>query len=89
MSISFASDIVILFTPKDVACMKPRNVDLTDYTFMSSAEGDVKYANFANARHVLARLVGSETPRMPKGGPFWSDTQLERLKNWIEEGCSP
>jgi len=33
--------------------------------------GDDNFADHANARHVLARLSGTELPRMPADGAYW------------------
>jgi hypothetical protein len=64
-------------------------VQLADYNYMSDSSGDAEFADHANARHVLARLVGDEKPKMPKGGPFWSDDQIGVYQKWINDGFLP
>lgn len=89
MASSFASDVSKLFGTRDVTCMSGIGVRLADYTYMSDPSGDSTFADHANARHVLARLTGDEKPRMPKGGPFWSDEQIAIYQRWISEGFLP
>lgn len=81
---SFAQDIAPLFTDRDAHCMSAMGVELLDYAYMSDPKGDSAYADHANARHVLARLNGSETPRMPPSGP-WSADRLDLLASWMRD----
>jgi hypothetical protein len=87
--LSFDADIKPKFRALDVACMNRQQVALADYAYMSDPAGDGTYPDHANARHVLARLSGTEVPRMPLNGPYWSDDNLKTLNNWIEEGAPP
>lgn len=87
--LSFATDIVPMFRPGDVQCMNGFGVSLADYAYMSDAAADAMYKDHANARHVLGRLEGTETPRMPKGGPFWNAVKLDKFKQWMDEGYQP
>jgi hypothetical protein len=77
---SFERDIKPLFLPQDVQCMRARNVFLGDYEFMKVPQ---------NARMVLARLSGEQTPRMPEGGPYWGRRQLRLFRTWIRQGLKP
>ena len=88
---SFATDILPLFRPIDIGCMRPQphGVLLDDVDYMSDATGDGIYPDHANARHVYGHLTGHEHPRMPKGGPFWSDTDLATFAQWMEDGFLP
>ena len=85
---SFAVDIAGLFRSVDVSCMANvgDGIFINDYAYMSDPKGDEVFPDYANARHVYARLAGTETPRMPKGGPFWSEDSLQLLKSWIDDG---
>ncbi|HEY3824679.1 MAG TPA: hypothetical protein VGL82_08975 [Bryobacteraceae bacterium] len=85
--VSFAADIVPLFRPMDIQCMRGRDpaVFLADYTYMSAKDSGV----FTNATTVLEYLKGDQTPRMPFGGPYWSDESLSLLQSWIDGGCQP
>lgn len=89
MTVSFAADVVPLFGKKDVSCMKGYNVNLDSYAYMSSADGDDVYKDYANARHVLGHLSGNEAPRMPFGGPYWTASNIDLLRQWIDGGCAP
>lgn len=84
--VSFASDVAPLFSDGDVACMKRFAVNLTDPDYMRDPAGNDAFADYANARHVYARLTGTETPRMPKGGPFWDDAKLQLFDEWMTDG---
>jgi hypothetical protein len=96
-AVSFESDILPLFRPMDIQCMRglavnalkePRAVFLADYGFMSAkdAAGD-----FAHAKKVLALLKDTDAgvPRMPLGGPYWSDESIDLFQSWINGGCKP
>jgi len=83
MTVSFAKDIAPLFTDGDARCMRGMGVYLHEYDYMADPTGDASFADHANARHVLARLDGSVKPRMPPGGPAWSEAQLALLVAWM------
>lgn len=86
---SFQTDIKPLFRAKDIHCMAGQGVLLDDYAYMSNPSTDETYADHANARNVYARLTGDDTPRMPMGGPYWSDTMLTSFKSWMDGGFQP
>jgi len=71
---SFAADIRPLFRDKDIKAMKPNGIDLSSYE-------DVKN----RAQDIYARLSAKE---MPCDGP-WSDSQVQKLKEWIMSGMEP
>jgi hypothetical protein len=86
MPVSFAKDIKPMFNDDDIACMDGMGVKLDDYTYMSAPAGDETFPDHAAARHVLARLKGSERPRMPMGGPYWSPARTDTLQQWMDDG---
>ena len=86
MAVLFAADIAPLFTERDIGCMSGFGVELDDYGYMGDATGDATFSDHANARHVHARLAGTERPRMPAGGPFWSEAQLQLFDQWMTDG---
>lgn len=71
MALSFAQDIRPLFRQRDVDCM-------SDFGFDLSGLGDVRMHSSA----IYARLVEKS---MPTDGP-WSDENIEKFKQWMEEG---
>jgi hypothetical protein len=83
------AEIKSMFTPDQVNCMSGLDVHLDDLAYMSAAAGDATYADHANARHVYGHLTGTETPRMPPGGPFWSDGMLAKYQSWMQGGFAP
>ena len=97
--VSFARDILPLFSEGDIGCMSGMGILLDDYEYMSdAADGSVRrcgpFDNHAHARAVHASLTGDCMPQMPFGGPFWTDTEegranLEKFKRWMDEGYNP
>ena len=70
----FATNIRPLFRDKDITAMKPMGIDLSSYE-------DVK----KHALEIYARLSARE---MPCDEP-WSDSYVQKLKEWIESGMAP
>jgi hypothetical protein len=91
MTKSFTADIWPLFHDRDINCMRPspHGVLLADFAYMSNPGGDSIYSDHANARHVHARLTGSERPRMPMGGPYWSAPDIDTYEQWMSDGFLP
>jgi hypothetical protein len=79
--VSFGADIKPLFRPNDIQCMKRRGVLLDDYAYMSDANN-----NHEHAQNVNDYLMGAQQPRMPLGGPYWSQDQLDLFSKWMAEG---
>ncbi len=71
---SYASDIRPLIRDKDIKAMKAFGIDLSSY------EGVKK-----RAQHIYARLSVKE---MPCDGP-WSESNVQKLKEWIDGGMEP
>ena len=76
-SVSFERDIRPLFREIDLDHMGPMGVALDDYDYMSDP---------SNAQSVYEYLTGDQEPRMPVGGPYWSQEQLELYSRWLEAG---
>jgi len=74
---SFERDIRPLFREIDLDHMGPMGVALDDYEYMSDA---------ANAQSVYEYLTGEQEPRMPIGGPYWTQEQLDLYSRWLEVG---
>ena len=84
-SVSFEKDILPLFRPMDIQCMRGRSVFLADYGYMSAKEAG---GIFAHAITVMSFLNGTATgPQMPFGGPYWSRQSLHLFQSWIDGGC--
>jgi hypothetical protein len=82
--VSFAKDILPLFRPLDIEHMQAFDVRLDDYTYMSAASN-----NYRNATAVRDFLSGARQPRMPIGGPFWTEEQLALFERWMTGGFLP
>ena len=76
-SVSFERDIKPLFREIDLDHMGPMGVPLDDYEYMSEP---------SNAQSVYEYLTGDQEPRMPIGGPYWTQEQLELYSRWLEAG---
>jgi hypothetical protein len=76
-TVSFAKDILPLFTPGDIACMKSSQpsypIDLTNYQQVMT-----------NATQILEMVTG-DPPQMPPGGPYWTPTQIDTFQSWINQ----
>ena len=79
-AVSFANDILPLFRPQDIQHMQPMGVKLDDYAYMSTP---------ANAQQVYDYLMGTSSPRMPLGGPYWTQAQLQMFNTWMTTGYNP
>jgi hypothetical protein len=79
-NVSFEKDIRPLFTEMDVDHMEGMGVLLADHAWMSEPE---------NAKRVYDFLTGDEAPRMPPGGPYWSDEHLKQFADWMAGGYKP
>jgi hypothetical protein len=84
MPVSFGKDIHPLFRTIDIDHMRPMNVLLDDYEYMSDPTDDHK-----SARDVQSFLTGDRKPRMPLTGPFWSAEQLDLYARWMSDGYQP
>lgn len=82
--VSFANDIRPLFRPIDIATMLEFNVRLGEYAYMADPDD-----GYRNARDVGAYLTGDRQPRMPVGGPFWTEEQLRLFARWMDDGFHP
>ena len=78
--VSFAKDVLPMFRSVDIEHMRPMDVALDDYAYMSNRE---------NAESVRDFITGAKQPQMPPGGPFWTQEQIDLLSRWIDEGCGP
>ena len=83
-SVSFARDILPLFTKEDIQHMKPMKILLDDYTYMSDKKDHCR-----NAQRVYDSLTGKTQPQMPPDGPYWSQDKLDLFKRWMDGGCAP
>lgn len=79
-AVSFAKQIVPLFRTMDVQCMRSRGVFLINYDYMKDPD---------NANMVLSMVSPDGDPRMPYGGPYWTDASIQLFQNWINGGLQP
>jgi hypothetical protein len=50
--------------------------------------GVIGNGNGAQANLVVDLRTGvNKMPRMPKGGPFISDPEIQEIQDWIDAGC--
>jgi hypothetical protein len=85
--VSYATDIKPLFNTRDLNCMKRKGVKLDDYGWMSDPEGNDDYPDHANGRMVFDYVrPDGQVPRMPMGGPYWTDATLTLYQQWMDGG---
>jgi hypothetical protein len=78
-SVSFANNILPLFTALDINCMKNKGVNLSSYAYMAVPQ---------NAQNVLDHLNGTALPHMPPSGP-WPPANIALFQSWITGGYQP
>ena len=76
-AVSFATDILPLFTAQDIGCMTPLGVLVNDFTYMSKP---------ANARAVLDQVSSGQMPEPGSGEPPWDRAKVQLLQDWIDAG---
>ena len=64
--------------------MKPMDILLDDYSYMSDVAN-----NHRNAQGVYDSLTGTTQPRMPVGGPYWTEDKLDLFQKWMNDGYLP
>jgi hypothetical protein len=74
--VSFAADIRPLFRQVDIDHMRPLNVFLDDYGFMSKPENAVMVHDF---------LSGKKQPQMPPDKP-WPAENVALFAGWMAAG---
>ncbi|MER8640187.1 hypothetical protein [Mesorhizobium sp. M1365] len=75
-AVGFAHDIVPLFRPVDINCMRARHVLLADLAWMAQP---------ANAARVLSKLSAGEMPP----GAAWPPEKVKLFSDWIDGGYQP
>lgn len=74
--VGYANDILPLFRPIDINCMRARRVFLADIAWMAQP---------ANASKVLAKLSAGDMPP----GAAWPPAQVKLFSDWINGGYQP
>lgn len=79
-SVSFAKQILPLFTPTDISHMAGFGVMLAEYSYMSQP---------ANAQDVLDHLNGSASIMPPPPAQPWSAANIALFQSWMAGGYQP
>jgi hypothetical protein len=79
-AVSFATDIVPLFTSMDVAHMRNFSVLLNDFAYMSQ---------LPNAKDVLREVSSGGMPPSDSGEPRWTTEKVALFQAWIDGGLQP
>ena len=81
MAVSFANDILPLFTPIDIEHMAVHGVKLDNYDYMKQP---------ANAQGVHRVLTATDHTRMPPPpATAWTHAQTQLFSDWIAGGYLP
>jgi len=79
--VSFAKDILPLFTQVDIEHMADQDIPLDDYSYMSTPD---------NATAVLDSVAnGSMPPTWAGGGGAWPEEEVMLFAKWVEAGDQP
>lgn len=78
--VSFAGDILPLFTQMDIDHMKRLRLPLDDYSAMSDP---------ATAQSVYEAVSDGSMPPSRSGEPPWSPEQVDLFKRWMDGGYQP
>ena len=84
MAVSFASDIVPLFTEMDVEHMSEQGVELNQYVYMSDPAND-----HANAANVYQQVSSGSMPPSWSGEKPWTDEMVQTFQDWMNDGYQP
>jgi hypothetical protein len=77
MTVSFAQDILPLFTEMDIAHMKGFGVLLDNFDYMTDP---------AHAQKVLDAVSARAMPPSSSGEPPWSPDSVQLFRDWIAAG---
>jgi hypothetical protein len=77
MTVSFAQDILPLFTEMDIAHMKGFGVLLDNFDYMTDP---------AHAQKVLDAVSARAMPPSSSGEPPWSPDSVQLFRDWISAG---
>lgn len=80
MAVSFNTDILPLFTAKDIEHMNHVGVSLDDYAYMSEPD---------HARRVYETVSTGAMPPSDSGEPPWSEERVQLFKTWVDGGYQP
>jgi hypothetical protein len=96
-SISFATDIMPIFSTKCIECHQGEgadgNLDLSSYTTLMSGNsnhGENLVVSGNAEQSLLYKAVDEDETiitRMPQGGPYLTSFQIQMIEDWINEGA--
>ena len=84
MAVSFASDIVPMFTEMDVTHMGEQSVYLDKYEYMSDPTD-----NYANANAVYDEVSSGSMPPSWSDEDPWTPAKVQTFKDWMDGGYQP
>jgi hypothetical protein len=84
MAVSFANDIVPLFTEMDIEHMSQRDVYLNQYDYMSDPTG-----NHANASAVYQQVSSGDMPPSWSEEKPWTEEMVQTFQDWMTNGYLP
>ena len=84
MAISFASNIVTMFTEMDILHMGQRGIHLDQYEYMSDPTN-----NHANANAVYQEVSSGAMPPSWSGEKAWTPEMVQLFQQWMTDGFQP
>jgi hypothetical protein len=84
MVVSFASDILPMFTAIDIEHMSEQDVHLDQYDYMSDPTDD-----HANAKNVYQQVSSGSMPPSWSGEKPWRQEVVQTFQDWMTGGYQP
>ncbi|MCR4316742.1 MAG: Ig-like domain-containing protein [Planctomycetes bacterium] len=90
-SVSFSSTILPIFQSRCITC-HPGNggLDLSSYAGISAGgnSGPAYVAGDSANSRIVKRVEGTIQPRMPQGQSALTSSQIQNIKDWIDQGAN-
>jgi hypothetical protein len=84
MAVSFASNILPMFTQMDIQHMGQRGIHLNQYEYMSNSTND-----YANANAVYQEVSSRAMPPSWSGEKAWTKEMVQLFQQWMSDGYQP
>lgn len=84
MAVSFASNIMPMFTQMDIDHMSKHGIHLEQYEYMSDSTD-----NYANASAVYQTVSSGAMPPSYSGEKAWTEEMVQLFQQWMSDGYQP
>jgi hypothetical protein len=84
MAVSFATNVVPMFTQMDIQHMNQQGIHLDQYEYMSDSTD-----NHANANAVYQEVSSGAMPPSWSGEKPWTKEMVQLFQQWMTDGYQP